>query len=137
MDGNRDDPMRASGLRGSTARLTASLLALLRTRVELASVEFSEERARLQQQLVLLIAGLVSLLFAVFFIAVWVIVYFWDTNRLAAIAGVVLVFGLAGAIVLWRRAESARHAPTPFAATLAELERDRAAFSGTAAPPTS
>jgi len=126
--------MRSSGLRGSTARLTASLLALLRTRVELASLEFSEERARLQQQLVLLIAGLVSLLFAVFFIAVWVIVYFWDTNRLAAIAGVVLAFGLAGAIVLWRRAVFARNGPTPFAATLAELERDRAAFSSTAPP---
>ena len=134
MGETRDDSARASGLRGSATRLTASLLALLRTRVELASVEFSEERARLQQQLVLLIAGLVSLLFAVFFIAVWVIVYFWDTNRLAAIAGVVLVFGLAGAIVLWRRAESARNAPTPFAATLAELERDRAAFSGSAPP---
>jgi uncharacterized membrane protein YqjE len=130
----RDDRRRSPGLRVASARLAASLLALLRTRVELASVEFSEERARLQQQLVLLVAGLVSLLFAVFFVAVWVIVYFWDTYRLTAIAGVVLAFGLAGAIVLWRRAESVRTAPTPFAATLAELERDRESFSISAPP---
>lgn len=130
MDDIRDEPPQASGLSGATARLTASLLALARARAELAAVEFAEERARLQQQLVLLITGMVALLFAAFFVAVWVIVYFWDTYRLTAVAGVVLTFALAGAIVLWRRAESARAAPAPFAATLAELERDRAAFSG-------
>ena len=136
MDDTRADSPPAPGLRGASARLTAALLGLVRTRIELASVEFSEERARLQQQLVLLIAGLASLLFALFFVAVWVIVYFWDTARLAAIAGVVVAFGLAGAILLWRRAETARAAPPAFAATLAELERDRAAFSGLAPHPT-
>jgi len=132
----RDERRPAPGLRDAGARLTAALLGLVRTRIELASVEFSEERARLQQQLVMLLAGLAALLLALFFVAVWVIVYFWDTARLAAIAGVVVAFGLSGAVVLWRRAETARAAPAPFAATLAELERDRMAFSGLAPRPT-
>ncbi len=120
-------------LRGATARLGASMLGLVRTRLELASVEFAEERDRLQQQLMLLIAAVGLLLFAVLFVATWVVVYFWDTSRLAAIAGVALVFAAAGAVLLVMRSQAARSAPTPFAATVAEFERDRAALSGHAA----
>jgi uncharacterized membrane protein YqjE len=117
------------GLRGAAANLAASLLGLVRTRVELASVEFAETREQLQQQLVLLIVGLVALLFALLFVAVWVIVYYWDTNRLTAIAGVVIVFAAFGAIALWRRAEAARNAAPPFAASLAELDKDHASLT--------
>lgn len=126
-DGQRDDG--AATLRGSLARLSHALLGLARTRVELATIEFSEERGRVGRQLALLIAGVGCLLFAVLFTAVGVIVYFWDTYRIAAVSGVVIVFGVAGAILLWRRAELAQTAPTPFAATLAELDKDRAALA--------
>jgi len=117
-------------LRGAAARLGASMLGLVRTRLELASVEFAEERDRLQQQLMLLIAAVGLLLFAVLFVATWIVVYFWDTSRLTAIAGVALVFAAAGAVLLAMRSQAARAAPTPFAATVAEFERDRAGLAG-------
>ena len=128
------------GLRGSAARFGASLLALARTRLELASVEFSEERDRIQQQLTLLIGAIGLLLFAVLFAAMWVVVYFWDTNRLTAIFVIALVFAAAGFVLLMMRNQAARSAPTPFAATIAELDRDRMALAGgsdreRAAPP--
>lgn len=116
-------------LSASIASLLAALLGSVRTRAELASVEYAEERTRLGRQLALLIAGLGCLLFAVLFVAVGVIALYWDTYRMAAILGVIVVFAGAGAACLWWRASVARAAPTPFAASIAELEKDRAALA--------
>jgi uncharacterized membrane protein YqjE len=119
----------AETLRGALARMADALLGLLRTRLELAAVEYTEERGRVTTQVALLLAGVGCLLFALFFCATLVIVYFWDTHRLAAIIGVVVVFGVAGGALLWRRAELASTSPSAFAVTLAELEKDRAAIA--------
>ena len=120
-------------LSASISSLLAALLGSVRTRAELASVEFAEERARIGQQLALLIAGLLCLMFAVLFVAVGVIAWYWDSYRMAAIVGVIVVFAGAGTACLWWRASVARVSPTPFAATLAELEKDRAALARAAA----
>ena len=128
----------AETLRGALARMADALLGLLRTRLELAAVEYTEERGRVTTQVALLLAGVGCLLFALFFCATLVIVYFWDTYRLAAIIGVIVAFGVAGGALLWRRAELASTSPSPFAVTLAELEKDRAAIARTMKlPPTS
>ena len=118
-------------LRGALARLADALLGLARTRLELAAVEYTEERGRVTQQLTLLIAGIGCLLFALFFLAAGVIAYFWDTHRFAAIIGVIVAFAVVGAALLWRRAEVANTAPIPFAASVAEIEKDRAALART------
>ena len=129
-----DAPARDAGgvtLRGSLARLADALVGLARTRLELATVEYTEERSRIGQQLALLLAGVGCVLFALFFAAAAVVVYFWDTNRFIAILGVVAFFAIVGALLLWRRAEIAQTAPMPFAATVAELDKDRAALART------
>jgi uncharacterized membrane protein YqjE len=129
--GNKQTAQAAPrSLRGSVARLGASLLGLVRTRLELASIEFAEERNRIQQQLVLVVAASGLLMFGVLFAAMWVVVYFWDTNRLTAIAIVAIVFAAAGAALLLVRSQAARSAPTPFSATIAEFDRDRVALAG-------
>jgi uncharacterized membrane protein YqjE len=128
-------PASPRDLRGASSRLAASLLGLVRTHLELASVEFTEERDRIQRQLTLLLAAIGLFLFAVLFVAAWIVVYFWDTNRLTAIASIAFVFAATGAMLLLMRAQAARSAPTPFAATMAELERDRAALAGNDADP--
>jgi len=136
-DGGSEQSPRS--LRGAAARLGASLLGVVRTRLELASIELAEERDRIQQQLTLLLAALATFMFAALFIATWVIAYFWDTHRLTAIAIVAIVFAGTGAALLILRSQAAKTAPTPFAATIAEFERDRAALAGRAppaAPPT-
>jgi uncharacterized membrane protein YqjE len=118
-------------LRATVARLGDALLGLTRTRLELAAVEYAEERRRVGRQLVLLVAGIGCLLFALLFVAGGIVAYFWDTHRFAAILGVIFVFAGAGAVLLWRRAEISHTAPTPFAASLAELDKDRAALART------
>lgn len=125
---------RASGsdtLPGALSRLTESLLGLLRTRIELVAVEYAEERGRVGMQLGLIFAGVGCLLFAMFFTAFGVVAYFWDSYRTAAIVGVIVFFVVAGAALLWRRAEVAKAAGTPFAASVAEFDKDRAAFTRT------
>ncbi|MEO8346677.1 MAG: phage holin family protein [Betaproteobacteria bacterium] len=129
---SESEQARPRSLPGATARLGASLLGLARSRLELASVEFAEERGRIQQQLTLLLAAITMFMFATLFVATWIIVYFWDTNRLTAIAVVAIVFAGVGAVLLMLRKEAATSAPTPFAATLAELDRDRVALAGSA-----
>ncbi|MCC7326611.1 MAG: phage holin family protein [Burkholderiales bacterium] len=124
-------------LRGALARLADALLGLLRTRFELATLEYSEERERLSHQLMLLLAGVGCLLFALLFAGAAVVIYFWETYRLSAVIGVMVVFAIAGAVLLWRRAEIANTAATPFAASMEELEKDRAALSRTLNPPAS
>ena len=118
-------------MRGALARLADALVGLARTRFELATIEYTEERARVGQLLTLLLAGIACLLFALFFAAAAVVIYFWDTNRFVAILGVVIFFAVAGAVLLWRRTEIARTSPIPFAASVAELDKDRAALART------
>ena len=141
MDSGGSEQSAPRSLRGAAARLGASLLGLVRTRLELASLELAEERDRVQQQLTLLLAAMAMFMFALLFIAGWVIAYYWDTHRLTAIAIVAVVFAGAGAALLALRSQAASVAPTPFAATIAEFERDRALLAGPdnippAAPPT-
>jgi uncharacterized membrane protein YqjE len=126
--GSEQSPAR--GLSAAVGRLGASLLGLVRTRLELASVELAEERDRVQHQVTSLVVAIAMFMFALLFAATWIVVYFWDTNRLTAIAVVAIVFAAAGAALLMLRSQAARAAPMPFAATIAEFERDRATLAG-------
>ncbi|HEY3180315.1 MAG TPA: phage holin family protein [Casimicrobiaceae bacterium] len=111
--------------RSAAARFFNSALALAHTRAELASVEFAEERQRLKRASMMIAGAVFMLSFALLGVATWVVVYFWDTRRLEAIAGVTLVFALAGGLLLWRNSALERQSPKPFSATLAELGKDR------------
>jgi uncharacterized membrane protein YqjE len=131
MEGAPDRSEGSGSLRGAVARLADSLLGLVRTRLELATIEYSEEKTRVTRQLVLLLAGVGCLLFALLFAAATFVVVFWDSYRLAALLGVILFFAVVGGFLLWRRAEIANTSPTPFAATVAEFDKDRASLTRT------
>ena len=123
-------------LRGALARLADALLGLARTRLELATVEYAEERRRVATEVALLLGGVGCVLFAPLFAAGGIVAVVWDSYRIPAIVGVVVFFAVAGAVLLWRRVEIAHTSPTPFGATVAELEKDRAALARTLhAPP--
>ena len=113
------------GLRAAVVRLAAALLGLGRTRLELAAIEFEEARARTTEHLALaVIAGLCFVL-AILAATTLVVVLLWDTYRIAALCGVTIFYALLGLVVLWRLAARRKTDPPAFAATLAELERDR------------
>ena len=119
-------PRARRGLKGAAADLAAALLGLGRTRLELAAVEFEEARARTTQNLALVMVAALCFAFALLAASLLVVVLFWETHRIAALCGVTVVYALVGLLAVWRLAERKKpHAPA-FAATLAELERDRA-----------
>lgn len=116
----------ATTLRDTLGRISATALSALHTRAELATVEFVEERDRSLARLTLVLIGAVAFTFALLAATTLLVVVFWDDHRLAVLAVVTLVYGLIGALAMWRLAERRRLEPTPFEQTLAELERDRA-----------
>ncbi|MDR5858099.1 phage holin family protein [Halomonas elongata] len=105
-------------------RLLGSLLATGETRLRLAVLELEEERARLVTLLMLAGLSLVLLLLGLGTLTALVIVAFWDSHRLTAIAisAGVLLFGGAG-LAAWVMHLARR--PTLLASTLKHLALDR------------
>jgi uncharacterized membrane protein YqjE len=125
-DAGPDEPgPRNPGLRAALKRLAAAGLGLASTRAELLTVELTEERERLTQRLALVAAGGLMLAFGAMFAGAFVIVMFWDTHRLWAIALVAAAHLGVGAWLLVRARDLGRGAPPPFAASIAELRKDR------------
>jgi uncharacterized membrane protein YqjE len=121
----------AAGLAGALSSVAATAVALLRTRLELATVEFEEERERIKMMLVLIVVATMFACFALVAVSVWVVVWLWDSHPLAAIAGVAIFHALiAIGAVLTLKQQVQAHGP-PFAATLAELQRDADAMRRT------
>ena len=120
----------AAGLRRALARAGAATVELLRTRVELATLEFAEARERAKLHLVLAVVAATFFAFAVLCASALVVLAFWDTHRVAAIAAVTVLHLAIGVGALLGLRSSQRSAPPPFQATLAELERDRRWLAG-------
>lgn len=124
----------AEGVRPSASRLVASFIGLARTRLELAGVELAIERQRLQSMIVLAIAAAILGTFAVATISVLVLAWFWDSHRYAAIVGLAAIYASLAGIAYFRIVSLVRDAPGPFAATIAEFEKDRARLAGETPP---
>ncbi len=120
----------AGGLRGALMRAGGAAVELVRTRVELAALEFSEERERAKHHLILAVIAATFFAFAVLCASALVVVVFWESHRVASIAAVTLVHLAIGIGALSRLRTGQRTAPPPFQATLAEIERDRQWLAG-------
>jgi uncharacterized membrane protein YqjE len=120
----------------AAGRIAATVVAMVGTRLELAAVEFQEDARRLLGYLAWTLLAVFLAAGALLFAALFVIVLFWDSFRLQAVAGVAILFGLGAALILMKvRAGMNAQAPL-FASTLAELRSDVAYLRGHAAPTT-
>lgn len=113
-------------LRETAHQLGDSALALFRARLELASIELAEERERLLTRLAWLIAGILLLVFALLGLGVLLAALLWNSNHLLALVLPTLLFALGGWWLLRRSQALARTGDLPFAATMAEFDKDRA-----------
>lgn len=116
------DERPAVGLGDALSGLAATAIATLRTRLELATVEFEEQRERTKIVLVLVVIATVFFCFALVALSALVVVAFWDSYPLAALGGIVVFYAVIGAIALVALKRNAF--PRPFEATLQQLERD-------------
>ncbi len=118
-------PAAGKGLFDSLKGLAATLIAIAHTRLELLSTDWEEERARLVSVLALLFVALFCLGVGVVLLAILVAVVFWDSHRLLALAGLTGLFLAGGVAALGVARHKLRTRPRLFAASLAELSRDR------------
>jgi uncharacterized membrane protein YqjE len=128
------DSAPRGGLASSLRSLVGSTVGLLRTRLELLSVELQEEKLRLLSMLVYGGAAFVLLSAGLVFLAVFVTVLLWDSNRLLALGAFSALFLGGGAVALAMLLSLARAPSRLFSASLAELSRDRAALQSETPP---
>lgn len=113
------------GLFESLKTLSVSLVSIVHTRLELLSTDVAEEREQLTSFLVLVLVALGCFGVGVVLLAMLVVVAFWETHRLLALAGMTGLFLAAGVGLGWFAMHRVRTKPKLFEASLAELSKDR------------
>lgn len=129
---DQQDPSPPSGSRapGPLRGLLSSALGLLQSHVELAGIELQEEKERLRQATVLVVLAVTGFALGLLMLSGLLVVAFWDSHRVLVLTLLTvgyLAMGV-GAVVVLRRHLTDQ--PQPFAATLAELEKDRERLRG-------
>ena len=110
---------------GSLRELARTLLSFAETRTRLAATELEEQAVRLIEILIWLAAALFLFGVALVFIAVLMVLLFWDSNRLLAAGLLAALFLGAGAATALIGRSRMRERPKFLTATLAELKLDR------------
>jgi len=116
-----ESPSLLNSLRGFADGLVGSA----HDRLELLAVELQEEKYRLIQVFIWISAMVLLAVLGLVFISFAVVLFFWDTARLAAVCGLAVAYVLAfiASIIGFRRCLKSH--PKPFAATVAEFQEDR------------
>ena len=108
----------------SVRSFMASWVALLRTRLEILSLEIEEQREWMEHIVLLTIASLFCVSFGLLLLTLFVVVLFWENYRLWVLGGFALLYLGGGlALVLSLRRKS-RNRPRIFSTTTTELAKD-------------
>jgi uncharacterized membrane protein YqjE len=120
----------SEGLLDSLRNLVRTFLAIVQTRIEIFASEIDEERTRLAQIALLAAVAAFCLGLAVILLVFFLVVLFWDSDRLLAIGVLAGVFAIGGiAACLGLRAAITKR-PKFLSATLAELRKDGTRLEG-------
>ena len=123
-----DQPPHAEGgLLSTLTRMLKTLRDVVENRVELFLVEWREERLRLLELLLLLLAGTVCALMALLMVTLAIVVFFWDTHRLLVLTLIILAYAGATAVAFGMLRSRLRRWRA-FAATLEQIKKDQACF---------
>jgi uncharacterized membrane protein YqjE len=113
------------GLLQSIKHLARTLLGAAQTRLEILATEIEEERVRLEQMLLVALGAVFCLGMGIVLSVGFIVVFFWDTHRLAAIGLLAAAFLAAAAACGWSLRDKIRTRPKLFAATRGELTKDK------------
>lgn len=119
-----DSPPTPGGWLESLRRIGESLSALMRSRFELFTVEWQEEKLRLLNLLVWLglaaTLGVGGVLVALITLAFWL----WDLAGYAGLISLSVAALAVAASIFWAIRRKIQTGPTPFAQTVAEFRKD-------------
>lgn len=113
------------GLLASLRGLTAAALAIAQARLQLLSNELQEQGVRGLQMLALGAIALFCAATGVLLLTAWIVIALWDQYRLLTIGVLALIYFAGCAAALRVLKAKAAERPKLFAASLAELQRDR------------
>jgi len=121
--------MATEHLLSSLKGLLSTATSIAQTRLELLSSDVAVARAQFIKLLVLILFCLFCLFFGLVMLALWIVVYSSETNRMAALALLTGGFLLAGLVFGLMILRALKTMPLLFAASIAELEKDRSALN--------
>lgn len=113
----------STGLFDSIRNLVATSVAIIQTRLEILSTEVEEEKIRIAQLLMFAALSFFFLSLGVVFLALLLVVLFWDTNRVAVLGSLAGIF-LAAGVISWL-AYRTKTKSKIFATSISELAQDR------------
>lgn len=123
------DPARVAGLFESLARLAGTLVAIAQTRLRLLAADVEEGRQQLLSLLALALAAGLAVGIGAVLGTLAVVMSFPESQRTLVIGVLAGAYLALGGLVWWIALRRMRTQPRPFAASLAELGKDRQSLS--------
>ena len=121
--------MSQENLLSSIKGLASTVASIAQTRLELLSLDVQIARSKFICLLVMIISALFFLFFGLVMLALFIVIYSWETDRMLALGLLTGAFLSVGVILALLITQSLRKMPRLFEASITELEKDREALS--------
>ncbi len=121
--------MSQENLLSSIKGLASTGASIAQTRLELLSLDVQIARSKLISLLVMIVSALFFLFFGLVMLALLIVIYSWETDRMLALSLLTGAFLFIGLILALLIPQSLRKMPRLFEASITELAKDREALS--------
>jgi uncharacterized membrane protein YqjE len=121
--------MSQENLLSSIKHLAATGASIAQTRLELLSVDVQIALSKLIGLIVMIVSALFFLFFGLVMLALLIMIYSWESDRMLALSLLTGAFLSIGLILALLITQSLRKMPQLFAASIAELAKDKEALS--------
>ena len=121
--------MSQENLLSSIKGLASTGVSIAQTRLELLSLDVQIARSKFISLLVMIISALFFLFFGLVMLALLIVIYSWETDRMLALGLLTGAFLSVGLILALLITQSLRKMPRLFEASISELAKDREALS--------
>jgi uncharacterized membrane protein YqjE len=121
--------MSQENLLSSIKGLAATGASIAQTRLELLSLDVQIARSKFITLLIMIVSALFFLFFGLVMLALLIVIYSWEADRMMALGLLVAAFLIIGLILALLITQSLRSMPKLFEASIAELAKDRKELS--------
>jgi len=121
--------MSQENLLSSIKGFASTGVSIAQTRLELLSVDVQIARSKFISLLVMIVSALFFLFFGLVMLALFIVIYSWETDRMMALGLLTGAFLSVGLILVLLIAQSLRTMPRLFEASITELAKDHEALS--------
>jgi len=117
--------MTQENLLSSIKGLVSTGASIAQTRLELLSIDVQIARSKFISLLVLIVSALFFLFFGLVMLALLIVIYSWEENRLLALSLLSSAFIGIGVVLALVIRQSLKNMPKLFEASIAELAKDQ------------